>query len=447
MKINTELYEIAHGKIEPEITAYIQKLETYFERQSQNVVGVTVLSNFCRDDDMTNFIHDIYPDMREFDIFRGLLVELRANYKISLGDIQFIHPQLHKQRAVIELPKNVDKKSVILRLRDLKEMDLNEINGKIENLAELKLSPLYNSLSVYETTYRDSEWGMNVQKLLLGYDISCDKLIINFWRYCLEKPDSHIHDMYAQLTTGKIEGATINQIFEDQCEGLMEFVTQKSDSELNYISDVTTNRILRNDHEYFVYNHCINLLGNQRPVTMQTSMLAGLKVYKNLVNNQNKFKYVFPYDSGFSGEFHSWSDMNQAQKDRLEKNFCWYKHVIPFNTFLMAKMHAKDNDRQRRLETEMQVIPQNFYNVVFCKLSSHNVYKYLGAKEIVKLQPGDNQTMIHFPLSSKHVINTSLLNNYDKVKDWQIISSEYYDEKKNMIKLPRELANLLLSYS
>ena len=72
-------------------------------------------------------------------------------------------------------------------------------------------------------------------------------------------------------------------------EGLMEFVTQKSDSELNYISDVTTNRILRNDHEYFVYNHCINLLGNQRPVTMQTSMLAGLKVYKNLVNNQNKF--------------------------------------------------------------------------------------------------------------------------------------------------------------
>ena len=179
---------------------------------------------------------------------------------------------------------------------------------------------------------------------------------------------------------------------------------------------------------------------------MQTSMLAGLKVYKNLVNNQNKFKYVFPYDSGFR-EFHSWSDMNQAQKDRLEKNFCWYKHVIPFNTFLMAKMHAKDNDRQRRLETEMQVIPQNFYNVVFCKLSSHNVYKYLGAKEIVKLQPGDNQTMIHFPLSSKHVINTSLLNNYDKVKDWQIISSEYYDEKKNMIKLPRELANLLLSYS
>ena len=205
MKINTELYEIAHGKIEPEITAYIQKLETYFERQSQNVVGVTVLSNFCRDDDMTNFIHDIYPDMREFDIFRGLLVELRANYKISLGDIQFIHPQLHKQRAVIELPKNVDKKSVILRLRDLKEMDLNEINGKIENLAELKLSPLYNSLSVYETTYRVSEWGMNVQKLLLGYDISCDQLIINFWRYCLEKPDSHIHDMYAQLTTGKIE--------------------------------------------------------------------------------------------------------------------------------------------------------------------------------------------------------------------------------------------------
>ena len=445
--INTDLYELAHGAIPKDIQKHLDKIEKYLKRQRENVVGVTVLSNFCKDNDMTNFIHEMFPETCDFDIYRGLLVELRANYKTSIGDMQFLYPQLCKQRAVLELPKDVDKTAVIRRIRDMKEMRLFDVKGKMENTNELKLSPLYNSISIYETTFRDSEWGMNVQKLLIGYDISCDKFLINFWMFCLQKEERTISNLYSDFVTSKIEGASIKNLIDEQCQGIIEFITQKNDSELNYISDITTNCILRNEHEYFVYNHCVNLLGtSNRPLTMQTSMLAGLKVYKNLVNNQNKFKYVFPYDSGFANEFHSWDQMNDQQRLRLERYFDWDKNIIPFNTYLMSKVHGNNTDRFRRVETELQVIPQGFYNVVFCRVSTHEVYKFLGAKQIVQLQPGDNMTKISFPMSSKHLISKLLLDNYHEIQRFEIINKEYYDKDRKMLILPRELATRLLSF-
>ena len=261
------------------------------------------------------------------------------------------------------------------------------------------------------------------------------------------KDDRTISNLYTDFVTSKIEGASIKNLIDEQCQGIMEFITQKNDSELEYISDITTNCILRNEHEYFVYNHCVNLLGtSNRPVTMQTSMLAGLKVYKNLVNNQNKYKYVFPYDSGFVNEFHSWDQMNDQQRLRLERYFDWDKNVIPFNTYLMAKVHGNNTDRFRKVETELQVIPQGFYNVVFCRISTHEVYKFLGAKEIVQLQPGDNTTKISFPMSSKHLISRLLLDNYDQMERFNIINPQYYDKGRKMLTLPRELATRLLSF-
>ena len=250
------------------------------------------------------------------------------------------------------------------------------------------------------------------------------------------KEERTISNLYSDFVTSKIEGASIKFI---ESNNLIEFITQKNDSELNYISDITTNCILRNEHEYFVYNHCVNLLGtSNRPLTMQTSMLAGLKVYKNLVNNQNKFKYVFPYDSGFANEFHSWDQMNDQQRLRLERYFDWDKNIIPFNTYLMSKVHGNNTDRFRKVETELQVIPQGFYNVVFCRVSTHEVYKFLGAKQIVQLQPGDNMTKsFSYEQQTSH-FSKSLLK-YHEIQRFQIINKEYYDKDRKMLILPRSL--------
>ena len=68
---------------------------------------------------------------------------------------------MYEQRAVLEVPKGVNEETVIARIKDIQEMDLHAVGSKIENSEELMLSPLYNSINLYETTYIDKEWGTN----------------------------------------------------------------------------------------------------------------------------------------------------------------------------------------------------------------------------------------------------------------------------------------------
>ena len=128
--INTELYELNFGSIKKEHAEYFELLQKYFTPRRENVVAITILPNFCLDKDMTNFIHHLYPDLKQFNIYRGILVELRTNYKISLGDVQWLYPQLGKQRGLCELPESCKVDTVISRIKDMKEIKLNDLKGK-----------------------------------------------------------------------------------------------------------------------------------------------------------------------------------------------------------------------------------------------------------------------------------------------------------------------------
>ena len=446
--INTELYETSHGSLSPEISKHVEKLNVYFKKKMENVVGVTLMPNFCVDNDMTNWMHSTFPDLKSFSIYRGLLVELRANYKLSAGDIQFIYPQLCKQRGIIEIPKNFCIDTLIARIKDIVEMKLTDVKGKLNDKNTLQLSPLYNNISLYKTSNTDNEWGISEEKILLGYDLSCDKFLINYWKYQIADNDQKISDFYNSLVTTKIEGSNVKTLVNEHCKGIIEYITDIPENELNFVTDMTTNWVFRNDHEYFVFNHCVNLLSLQKQkIVMGTSMLAGLKVYKNLVNNNHKYKYAYPYDTGFTNKFHSWDLMNDTQKERLgNSTFFWNRQAIPFNTYLMAKVNSCNSNSYRVIESELQVIPVGFYKVFFSRLSSHNVYMYLDAKDVIKLQPGNKYTMINFPLHSSNVVTKLLVDNYDKFKQYDIINSKYYDENINMLCLPRQIASLVLSF-
>tara|TARA_B100001093_G_scaffold518703_1_gene604538 strand:- start:328 stop:1683 length:1356 start_codon:yes stop_codon:yes gene_type:complete len=444
--INTELYTLNHGSIQRKQQAYIDTLEAYFKPRRENVVGVTILPNFCIDKDMTNYIHHLYPDLKEFNIYRGLLVELRTNYKVSKGDVQWIYPQLCKQRGLCELPTTCNIDTVISRIKDMKELKLDDLKNKIED-KKFMLSPLYNNLTVYETTHRDSEWGTQVTKHILGYDISCDKFIIPFWKVMLCSEEIHISDFYNKLATVKIEGNTTKNLINDSAKGVVEYITDKAEADLKFITDLTTNWFFRNDREYFFFNHGVNLLGlNRRPMALQTSMLAGLKMYKNIVTNAHPYKYVFPYDCGLTGEYHTYNQMTKDQQARLNKVFYWNKDIIPFNTYLMSKVNQINNAQWRAIETKLEVIPDNFFSIVFSRISTHNVYHYMEAKDIIKLQPGDNKTEIYFPLKSNHLITKLMIDNYEKLKHFNIIDPQYYDKQKQMLVLPRHISELILSY-
>ncbi len=445
--INTELYELNFGSIKKEHAEYFELLDKYFTPRRENVVAITILPNFCFDKDMTNFIHHLYPELKQFNIYRGIVVELRANYKISLGDVQWLYPQIGKQRGLCELPESCKLDTVISRIKDMKELKLEDLAGKIED-NKFMLSPLYNNITVYKTTQMDSEWGTQVTKHILGYDISCDKFIINFWKFLISNDNINISTFYNQLGTVKIENSTVKNLINESAKGVVEFITGKDENDLNWLSDISTNWLFRNDREYFFFNHGVNLLGlNRRPMALQTSMLAGIQMYKNLVTNAHPYKYVFPFDCGFTGEYHTYAHMSKPQQERLNSNFYWNKTIIPFNTYLMSKANQTNNNNWRNVETKLEVIPDNFYSIVFSRISTHNVYHYMEAKDIIQLQPGDNKTEIFFPLRTNHLITKLMIDNYEKLKFYNIIDSKYYDKQKQMLVLPRHIAELILSYS
>ena len=245
----------------------------------------------------------------------------------------------------------------------------------------------------------------------------------------------------------KIQGNTTKNLINDSAKGVVEYITDADEAELNWVTDITTNWFFRNDKEYFFFNHSVNLLGlSRRPMAMQTSMLAGIQIYKNIVTNAHPFKYAFPYDCGLTGEYHTYSQMTKVQQDRLDKNFYWDKSIIPFNTYLMSKVNKTNTDKWRKVETKLEVIPQNFYSIVFSRISTHNVYHYMEAKDIIQLQPGDNKTDIYFPLHTQHLITQLMVDNYKKLEHYNIINEKYYDKQKKMLVLPRHISELILSY-
>ena len=70
--INTELYTLNHGSIKRKQQAYIDTLEAYFKPRRENVVGVTILPNFCIDKDMTNYIHHLYSINNSVNVFLNI---------------------------------------------------------------------------------------------------------------------------------------------------------------------------------------------------------------------------------------------------------------------------------------------------------------------------------------------------------------------------------------
>ena len=169
-------------------------------------------------------------------------------------------------------------------------------------------------------------------------------------------------------------------------------------------------------------------------------------MYKNLVTNAHPYKYVFPFDCGFTGDYHVYSHMSKPQQERLDKIFYWNTDIIPFNTYLMSKGNKTNTSNWRKVETKLEVIPENFYSIVFSRISTHDVYHYMHAKDIIQLQPGDNKTNIFFPFKSDHLITKLMIDNYEKLQFYNIIDSKYYDKQKQMLVLPRHIAELILSY-
>ena len=397
-----DLYEKAHGSLQGNHLAYVQKLEEYFKVRKNTTAQILILPNFCLDNDMTNFMQQLFPELAGMNIYRGLVVELRPNYEMSLGDFQWLYPQISKRRGIIKLDDSMSIDNIKTRIRDLKEIAVADFLKQQETSNEYLLSAFYNSVGVFECNSASSEWGTTESSMAVGFDLSLDKFLLHFlYSMIKNNPNINIVDFYKLLMTSRIEDQNLIQLVSEMVQGVMEYVLDKEEHEFKWITDQTYNYFYKTNHSYFFFNHGVNMLSmNKRPIAFQSSTLAGYTLYKNNITNQHPYHFVFPVDAGFINAFYSYDSLSTGQRDRLKKAFHWQRHVIPFNTYLMQKTNPVENKEWKEVENILQVLHAKFYRTFFNRLSTHNVYDSLHPKEIVQLQPGGNTTSVRFPLHS-----------------------------------------------
>jgi hypothetical protein len=442
-----DLYEQVHGPLKGLHLSYIKKIEEYFTVRRDSTAQILILPNFCLDNDMTNFMRTLFPDLKEVNIYRGLVVELRPTYEMSLGDFQWLYPQISKRRGIIELSNTTSIDNVKSRIRDLKEIDVKDFLKRSETSNEYLLSAFYNSVGVFECNSASSEWGTTESSMAVGFDLSLDKFLLHFLYSLIENnPNINVVEFYRLLTTSRIEGQNLIQMVSEMVQGVMEYVLDVEEHNFKWITDQTYNYFYKTNHSYFFFNHGVNMLSmNKRPIAFQSSTLAGYTLYKNNITNQHPYHFVFPVDAGFCNSFYSYESLSDNQKERLMKAFHWQRHVIPFNTYLMQKTTPVKTKEWKELETTLQVLHEQFYRTSFNRLSTHNVYDFLHPSEIVKLQPGATTALVRFPLHSKHLIVQLILDNYESLSSYNIINPKFYDERRKMLVIPKNIATIILN--
>lgn len=439
-----EPYELVHGPLKGENLKHVQNLEKYFEARRDATSQVMILPNFCVDRDMTSLMHQLFPELRSINIFRGLIVELRPVYEVTLQDFQWLYPQVSKRRGIIEMPEQASIENVKTRIRDLKEMTIEDFKKPVET--EYQLSPFYNTVGIYECNSASSDWGTTESSMAVGFDLSLDKFLLRFLYTLIESsPNMNVMDFFKRLTTTRIEGQNLIQMVSEMVQGVMEYVLDQEEHDFRWITDQTYNYFYKTNHSFFFFNHAVNMLAmNKRPIAFQSSTLAGFTVYKNNITNKHPYHFMFPVDAGLQGDYHAYDDLSAQKRERLIQAFHWQRHVIPFNTYLMQKTNSVATREWKGLENKLQVLNEKFYRTYFNRLSTHNVYDFLHPKDIVKLQPGSKDAKVRFPLHSKHLVARLILDHYEDLAEHKIINSDYYDSRRNMLLLPKSLATIVL---
>jgi hypothetical protein len=202
----------------------------------------------------------------------------------------------------------------------------------------------------------------------------------------------------------------------------------------------------KNAQNYFYFNNCISLLAlNKRPTVLQTAQVAGVQLYKTTLTNSHKHCFAWPTDTGFLEGYHSDGSLNVQQRERIRETFVWDRDRINFNTSLMQQVNKINTSEWKTIESKLQVIPESFYRVIFCRLSTHAVYARLDAKTLLSLVPGEREALVDFPIDKEHIVLDTIIKDYARVERFaKIFNPLYYNKEKNTLKIPKGIAEIIL---
>jgi len=443
----TELLETIYpGGLPDNIQKGISDIEQHFIKQRGQVGIITLLPNFCKDNDMQAFLSCHFEEFKDIPIYRGLLVEVRPQYKISIEDARWIYPQLYKTRGLVQIPDYADLKSIKDRMKSLEETQFGSKTTESKQ-TDIRLSEVYNSIGIYTSQFAESDFGIVENKSYVGYDLSIDEHVIPQWYKYLNE-EITAEEIYAAFFSDRIvHGTTIKNLVSESATAFIELVTDASVQSLGHVTDVSYNCFYSNKHAIFFFNHAMNLLGAaSRPPILNRSCAAGYTIFKpRTCNNNHPYNFAWPIDTGFTGEFHDWDTMNDRAKGRVQRCFQWAREKIPFNTWIMKIVNSDKTPAWKVIENKLQVVPDKNISLQYARVSTHR-QNNLAAAKILKIHPGNEQELVAFPMQYTHEIINLLVSNYAEVhRQVNIIKPQFYDEKTNSIKLPKDVAKSIVN--
>ena len=304
----TELYEEA---IPEDIQKGIKKFEQLC--QNDNVVSVTLLSNFGKDMEFSLQVG--------VDIYKGVIVQLKSTYALSSEDRFWLHPSLGKGRSMYKGGKATPESS--------------------------KLAKYNSCVGSYSSLVVDTIGGYSKTSNLIVDTVLEERADVLAQSWMLSR--SNIKQAYTELVASKLVRDA--QAMRDQIAKENEAGERLVTSNYNLLySDGT---------DYYFYNHVIK--PSKGKALVHISPLMGCSLVETAEN--------VPADLLSSEKFISYSELTEEQRARAFTACKWQGSNV-VNTFTMRQPIEKYKEALAPYKTNMYTMTSGYFsaNPVHSKL-------------------------------------------------------------------------------
>lgn len=277
--------------IPAKLQAHVDKFQNLVD--NRGAIRVKLLSNFglCIEESYT----------KGYDVFKGFVIELKSDYKLSASDKFWLHPELLKTR-------NLYKSSS----KDVKEKVAKQ---------KFDISSCGSSVALY-TTHSFDEIGGYKEEDYVIIDTAKEDIAMSALDHWINS-SATMRQVYSDLHTLKFDGKTLKEHTTDHIKSM---ATNIGDLEL--VSSSNYNTFLRSENSFLFYNHAFNCSA-QKKALVHISPLMGYCMIKGRGKE-------FESDLLSCSEYLDISKFNDEQRRRAYINCRWEGKGI-VNTYTLRK--------------------------------------------------------------------------------------------------------------
>ncbi len=394
----TELNQRYPNGIPEKLKEDLAKFENLIN--NKGVVRVKILSNFGQD------LEQSYT--KGYPIYKGFVIELNRDYKLSEHDKFWLHPQL-------------------MKTRNLYKSNGADVKEKVAK-TNFDISAYASSVALYCTHSFDEIGGYKEQNFVI-VDTSKDDIsetALDHWF----NEKSLLKDVYNEMHTLKFDGQTIKEHTDEYISNIVNEV-----GDLEKVSSSKYNVFYKSNNSFLFYNHALKSEGNEKCLVHISPMMG----YVSIKGRGKEFES----DLMSTNQYLNISDFTEEQRRRAYINCKWDgKNVV--NTFTLRK----PVEHYKQWLGEEKTVSYRMENGYFS--NTPHIVEKLAPKLVLFLTPEstlipeEKEVYSHVKKNILKLPATEELLSKMIKNHWKKVFSKKYISSGDNLALPRELLKELL---